>query len=176
MTLERRLTEVEENAILQALDTAQIAGESVCRQAVRDCVLIRRTPLLAEICDLRSGVAYAALKTRASGITLGNQIFIRREFFADDGDIPLDLLAHEVAHVVQFLRDGTVPFLWRYLRDYTLGLTRGLGDRNAYMAIPYEVEARRVADVLDLPATGLHTPDVQPTDVQSSDVHPTRSE
>lgn len=171
MTLERRLTEVEEGAILQALESAQIAGAPVCQRAVRDCVLIRRTPLLAEICDIRSGVAYAALKTRASGITLGNQIFIRREFFDDNGEIPLDLLAHEVAHVVQFLRDGTVPFLWRYLRDYTLGLTRGLGDRNAYMAIPYEVEARRVADAVDLPSSHFHSTDIQPTDT-----HPARSD
>jgi hypothetical protein len=148
-TLQRRLTDAERSAILMALEAIPIAPKTVCERAVDDCVLIRRTPLLAEICDLRSTVAYAALKTRASGITLGRQVFIRREHFGDDGVIPLELLAHEVAHVVQFLRDGTVPFLWRYLRDYARGLTRGLGDRSAYLAIPYEVEARRVAEALD---------------------------
>ncbi len=147
-TLQRRLTQRECDYILQALEATGVAPTSLCESAVEDCVLIRRTPLLNEICDVASAVAYAALKTRASGITLGNRVFIRREFFSDDGQIPLDLLAHEVAHVVQFSRDGTVPFLWRYVRDYAFGLSKGLGDRSAYMAIPYEVEAREVACAL----------------------------
>ena len=104
--------------------------------------------MLGEVSDIASSVAYAALKTRASGITLGNRVFIRREYFSDRGDIPLDLLAHEVAHVVQFMRDGTLPFLLRYVRDYVVGLSRGLGDRTAYLSIPYEVEARQVAEAL----------------------------
>lgn len=147
-TLQRRLTDRERRAIWQALDATAIAPGELCEQALDDCLLLRRTPLLGEVRDVASGIAYAALKTRASGITLGRRVFIRREFFTDEGSIPLDLLAHEVAHVVQFLRDGTMPFLWRYMRDYALGLSRGLGDRSAYLAIPYEVEARRVADAL----------------------------
>lgn len=95
------------------------------------------------------GIAYAALKTRASAITLGSKVFIRREFFDDDGQVPLDLVAHEVAHVVQFARDGLLRFFYYYLRDYMGGLFRGLGDSAAYRAIPYEVEARRVAAALN---------------------------
>lgn len=148
MTIERRLTQSEQSAIFEALEILGVAPPDVCRRAVSDCLLIRRTPLLAEICDIRSAIAYTALRTRASGITLGNQVFIRREYFGDDGDIPIDLIAHEVAHVAQFLRDGMLTFLWRYLRDYALGLSRGLGDRDAYLAIPYEIQARRVADAL----------------------------
>lgn len=147
-TLERRLSDQERPHILGALTTSKIAPMALCERAVDECLLIRRTPLLGEVSDVASGIAYAALKTRASGITLGHRVFIRREFFSDDGLVPLDLVAHEVAHVVQFLRDGTVPFLWRYLRDYALGLSRGLGDHNAYLSIPYEVEARQVADTL----------------------------
>ncbi len=147
-TLERRLSDDERHYILGALTTSEIAPMPVCERAVDECLLIRRTPLLGEVRDVASGIAYAALKTRASGITLGHRVFIRREFFSDEGRVPLDLVAHEVAHVVQFLRDGTMPFLWRYVRDYALNLSRGLGDRNAYLAIPYEVEARQVADTL----------------------------
>jgi hypothetical protein len=147
--LERRLNASERDFVLDALTTSEIAAPEICAEAVNTCVLLQRTPLLAEVRGLSGGIAYAALKTRASAITLGNRIFIRREFFGDDGRVPLDLLAHEVAHVAQFLRDGVLPFLWHYLRDYLVGLTRGLGDRGAYMAIPYEVEARRVADALE---------------------------
>jgi hypothetical protein len=147
-TQQRRLTELESRFILHALETTGIATPGLCAKALDECVLIRRTPLLGEVRDVASGIAYAALRTRASGITLGSRVYIRREFFSDNGDIPLDLVAHEVAHVVQFLRDGTVPFLWRYVRDYALGLSKGLGDRSAYLAIPYEIEARYVADAL----------------------------
>lgn len=148
--LERRLTDRECDHIIRALESTQVAPIDLCERALEECVLIRRTPMLGEIQDAASVVAYAALKTRASGITLGNRVFIRREYFSDDGAIPLDLVAHEVAHVVQFLRDGTLPFLLRYVRDYAFGLTKGLGDRSAYMAIPYEVEARQVANALPL--------------------------
>jgi hypothetical protein len=147
-TQQRRLTDTECRIILHALEATDIADAPLCAQALEECVLIRRTPMLGEVRDFASGIAYAALRTRASGITLGSRVFIRREYFSDDGEIPLDLLAHEVAHVVQFLRDGTVPFLWRYLRDYAIGLSRGLGDHSAYLAIPYEVEARDVAEAL----------------------------
>lgn len=147
-TLQRQLTDRERGVILHALERVGVAPASLCREAVETCLLSRQTPLLGEIDGVAATIAYAALKTRASGITLGNRVFIRREYFSDEGEIPLDLLAHEVAHVVQFMRDGTLGFLARYLRDYVLGVGRGLGDQGAYLAIPYEVEARQVADAL----------------------------
>lgn len=146
--LERQLDIGEKEQVLAALNASAIAPSALCSRAVRDCVLIRRTPMLTEVRGLASSVAYAALKTRASAITLGKKVYIRREFFSDEGEIPLDLIAHEIAHVVQFERDGFIPFLFRYMRDYARGLARGLGDRQAYLAIPYEVEARRVSELM----------------------------
>ncbi|TDP77509.1 uncharacterized protein DUF4157 [Bradymonas sediminis] len=146
--LKRRLYSDERDHVLAALQASEIAPPELCQKAVDRCVLLRRTPMVGEIRGLGGGVAYAALKTRASAITLGSKVYIRREFFGDDGEIPLNLVAHEVAHVVQFSRDGMLKFLYKYLRDYMAGLLRGLGDSAAYRAIPYEVEARRVADAL----------------------------
>lgn len=146
--MERGLSRAEREQVLQALVDGHVAPPEVCQRAVERCTLLRRTPTLTEVRGPGSGVAYAALKTRASAITLGERVFIRREFFADDGHVPLDLIAHEVTHVAQFLRDGFFPFLWLYLRDYLGGRTRGMDDHTAYLAIPYEVEARRVADLL----------------------------
>ena len=91
-------------------------------------------------------VAYFALRSRASGITLGDDVFVRSEFFDHEDTIPMRLLAHEVAHVAQFERDGFLGFLMRYVWDYAKGIARGLGDRRAYLEISYEREARRVAE------------------------------
>lgn len=150
--LKRRLNSNERACVLAALQASAIAPPELCARAVERCVLLRRTPMVTEIRGVSGGVAYAALKTRASAITLGTKVYIRREFFDDDGHIPLDLVAHEVAHVVQFSRDGILTFLYYYLRDYMGGLLRGLSDSAAYRAIPYEVEARRVADALRVTA------------------------
>lgn len=148
--LKRRLNPRERDSVLAALQTSAIAPPEICARAVDRCILLRRTPMVTEIRGVGGGVAYAALKTRASAITLGRKVYIRREFFDDDGHIPLDLVAHEVAHVAQFLRDGVLTFLYYYLRDYARGLLSGLSDSAAYRAIPYEVEARRVADALSV--------------------------
>lgn len=156
--LKRRLSAQEQSQVLAALRASEIAPPELCAQAVERCVLLRRTPMVTEIRGLGGGVAYAALKTRASAITLGSKVYIRREFFDDDGHIPLDLLAHELAHVVQFSRDGSLNFLYAYLRDYMRGLMGGLSDSAAYRAIPYEVEARRVADALRAHAAGSLSP------------------
>lgn len=134
---------------MRALLREGVACEAICRRALRACELLRRTPLAREVDDLPSGIAYLALKTRASGIALGSRVYIRREYFARDGHVPIGLLAHEVTHVAQFHRDGVARFLWRYLRAYLVGLSRGLGDHNAYLSIPYEVEARRVARLVE---------------------------
>jgi hypothetical protein len=128
--------------------TSGIADEQLYLNALDHCRLIERRPALAEIRGARSVIAYVALRTRASGITLGDRVFIRSDCFRDHGRPPLDLIAHEVAHVVQFRRDGAAAFLTRYLLDYAKNLARGMADRDAYLAIPYEVEARGVEAAL----------------------------
>ncbi|MFW6058129.1 MAG: eCIS core domain-containing protein [Persicimonas sp.] len=148
----------EQRMILCALLAERVACEPVCRSALADCTLFRRTPRVAEVDDVAGAVAYLALKTRASGVALGSRVFLRREVYGDDGEVGLALLAHELTHVVQFHRDGVARFLWRYVVAYLAGLTRGIGDHQAYLSIPYEVEARRVARRVRQMSPGADSP------------------
>jgi hypothetical protein len=53
----------------------------------------------------------------------------------------LALAAHEVAHVLQYRRDGILRLLARYVWEYLRGRLRGLSHDAAYRAISYEREA-----------------------------------
>ncbi len=143
--IHRKLFLDEKTTVLNALLAANIADHALCQRAVDEALIIAHHGSLQSVRCLRSSIAYVALRQRASGITLGPHIYIRTHFFDPDQRIPLDLLAHEVAHVLQFQRDGTITFLRRYLWDYTYNRLRGLPDLDAYLAIPYEIEARHVA-------------------------------
>jgi hypothetical protein len=147
--MELRLEPYEKEAVLDALRRVQIADEATCVAAVDACRLIKRRPALFEIRGPRSGIAYVALRTRASGITLGDRVFIRSDCFREHGRPPLPLIAHEIAHVVQFRRDGAAAFLARYLLDYAKNLARGMAEKDAYLSIPYEEEARAVENALE---------------------------
>lgn len=88
------------------------------------------------------------------GITIGRRIFIFADNIrcADDGRKILndELAVHEIAHVLQYRRDGFFTFLRRYLNYYRENLKR-FGSSNkrlralAYYEIPYEIEAREIA-------------------------------
>ena len=52
------------------------------------------------------------------------------------------LLLHELVHVRQWRRVGSVRFLWTYLRDYVSARRRGLDHDAAYQRIRFEKEAR----------------------------------
>lgn len=150
----RRLYDDERPHVLDALQRAAIADPALCRWAVDEAVLIAWRPNVISVRGPRSAVAYAALRgRRATGITLGRRIFVRHEAFTDDR-IPMELLTHEVVHVVQFARDGVLPFLARYLAEYASGLARGMGDRQSYLNIGYEIEARRVASLVQADVFG----------------------
>ncbi len=144
-----RLTDEERAIVTDALHRCEVASRELCAEAAASARIFARAPALHEVRGLRSLVAHIALASRADGIALGHAVFIRRARVLPDGRVPLDLIAHEVTHVAQYLRDGTIPFLLRYARDYLAGLARGLGDRRAYLAIPSEVEARAVAASAD---------------------------
>jgi hypothetical protein len=75
-----------------------------------------------------------------SAMTLGRLILVRTGHESDEA-----LLAHELVHVRQWRELGGLPFLREYLGTYWRGRRRGLGHRDAYLAIPFEVEARRLA-------------------------------
>lgn len=142
--MRRPLTPPEKAAVRRALIACGVADGVTCDRALEATRLFDRIPRLAEVRGPRSAVAHVALARRALGITLGHRVYLHREVVGPGGRVPLSLLAHELAHVAQYLRDGTAPFLARYVTAYARNRLRGLCDQDAYLAIPYEVEARAV--------------------------------
>ena len=75
-----------------------------------------------------------------AGICLGDDIYV--------GESPLlnrwPLLVHELTHWAQYCRSGTVRFLAGYVGEFAWRLPRSPGANAAYLALSYEVEARRV--------------------------------
>ena len=81
------------------------------------------------------------LSPGANGMTLGRWVLLRRGHEAVK-----PLIAHELVHVRQWREQGRIRFLARYLAAYLGGLVRLRRHRRAYLAIPFEVEAREEAD------------------------------
>jgi hypothetical protein len=141
----RELTSPERDCIRWALTEADVADDQLAEHAVQSLRLFRFRPTLRHVSGIRTLIALLALRTRASGITLGHRVFIRADQLDDQLRGSLQLIAHEAAHVAQFARDGTPAFLTRYLGSYLLGLLTGSSERDAYLQISYEKQARRVA-------------------------------
>jgi len=142
--MRRRLTPAEKEAVRRALTDRGVAPEALLDRALEEAELIDRAPVLKEVRGLRSLVAHCALTWQAIGIALGPQVYLRRSQVEAGGSVPLGLLAHELTHVVQFRRDGTLPFLARYLSAYVRGRLHGRSHHDAYLSIFYEQEARGV--------------------------------
>jgi hypothetical protein len=99
---------------------------------------------------------FAGLLTIAAGgvdaITFGRRVFVSPALVGRDSSgravVPVRLLVHEAAHVLQYEERGFARFLVGYLRGYFRGLWEGgkgcgAAARNAaYLAIPEEREAR----------------------------------
>lgn len=92
---------------------------------------------------------------KIQGITIGTRIFILPELVSlnsnDKPSLPESLVAHEIAHVLQYKREGFFRFLYKYLRDYRNNLKKeaelDLASRHrAYFNIPFEIEARETAE------------------------------
>lgn len=144
----RPLTELERDWSLRALLDANVAPAPLCKRAVREAVILSTRPTLLKLHSPRDLIAHISLKQRAIGITLGRRIYITSKLFDADGQLPLSLVIHETTHVAQYLRDGHMGFLTRYIKDYLANLARGMNDRDAYLAIPHEVEARKTEEYL----------------------------
>ena len=71
-----------------------------------------------------------------AAITLGRRVWIS----ARVRDVET-LLRHELVHVRQMSEHGVLPFLWKYAREYLRNRRRGMSHDEAYLAIPFEVEA-----------------------------------
>ncbi|MDX1469118.1 MAG: DUF4157 domain-containing protein [Acidimicrobiia bacterium] len=76
-------------------------------------------------------------------LTLGRNVFVDPRLLVDRERLAR-VVVHELVHVRQFEEDGFLPFLWRYVRAYISQRWRGLGPREAYLAIPAEQEAREI--------------------------------
>jgi hypothetical protein len=88
-----------------------------------------------------------------AAITVGRHIFVSQVYLERDegGHLTIRgwLLAHEATHVRQFQREGFLPFLYNYLREYLTFLYRSgkpnaTARRVAYEQITREREAREV--------------------------------
>jgi hypothetical protein len=69
-------------------------------------------------------------------ITIGRRVWISER--ARDLE---PLVRHELVHVRQMGEVGVPRFLWTYMRHYVRNRCRGMPHHQAYLAIPYEVEA-----------------------------------
>ncbi|HEY0097319.1 MAG TPA: DUF4157 domain-containing protein [Pyrinomonadaceae bacterium] len=90
---------------------------------------------------------------RSAAFTVGRHIFVSQVYVERDerGQLTIrgGLLAHEATHVRQFQREGFLPFLYNYLREYVTFLFRtgklnAMARRAAYEQITREREAREV--------------------------------
>lgn len=87
------------------------------------------------------------------GITIGSRIFIKPDFIsaADDSRIivHVELAAHEIAHVLQYEREGFVRFFYKYFRSFRQNLKNKswntVSRQEAYLEIPFEIQARETA-------------------------------
>lgn len=88
------------------------------------------------------------------GITFGRQIFILPSLVSLNENqsfkLPENLVVHEMTHVLQYQRDGFLKFIYSYLKSYCNNLKsekkwNANTRRQAYLAIPYEIEARQMA-------------------------------
>jgi hypothetical protein len=75
-------------------------------------------------------------------ITLGRTVYVSRALALGGGDLLERTLRHELAHVRQVVRLGTIRFLVAYLREYRKLRREGFGPHDAYHAIGFEREAR----------------------------------
>ncbi|RVU44137.1 hypothetical protein EA187_11350 [Lujinxingia sediminis] len=144
----RPLLDDERPVVIEALTNAGVGPRLLVERAAHIARIIAYPDDRPALYGPRDLIAHTALRRSAAGIALHDRIYIRQRIFSADLRLPLYLVTHEMAHVVQYLRDGSANFLARYFREYAAGLLAGLGDRQAYLNISYEVEARRAETFL----------------------------
>lgn len=91
---------------------------------------------------------------KIEGITIGRRVYICpvNIRFSESGKLRLDeeLAVHEIAHVLQYQREGFFRFLWLYQKSYYANLRKKAkrdlyAKAEAYLEIPFEIEARQTA-------------------------------
>lgn len=146
----RGLTPDERTWCIRAMEECAIGDQDIRQRAVDTCVIHLQEPNLWNIRGPKTLIAQATLYKRASGITLGRHVYIRDDIASAQGALPLSLVVHEVVHVAQYIEEGHIGFLTRYLRDYAKNLKSGMPDYEAYMNIPHELEAQRAERYIEL--------------------------
>jgi uncharacterized protein DUF4157 len=100
-----------------------------------------RTFDLVPLADRARAVVTVVPWLPAHGMTIGRFVFLKRSHADRPG-----LLAHELVHVRQYRELGYIRFSARYLAAYAGNLVRFRFRHDAaYRAIPFEVEAYRMA-------------------------------
>jgi hypothetical protein len=88
------------------------------------------------------------------GITIGRNVFVKPKFVTllenKNYKIHVELAAHEIAHVLQFEREGFFRFLFKYLKSFAVNLKqkgnlKSVSRQEAYWEIPFEIQARDIA-------------------------------
>ena len=115
-------------------------------------------PSTSPLATLRIKYRHAAFRLpllrNYSAICVGRTIW----FKDPKAEIPPRLLCHELVHQQQMDRHGQLAFYAIYLKDYFKNLFRYASHQKAYLAIPFEVEARAAEEnreILSLMATRL---------------------
>lgn len=75
-------------------------------------------------------------------LTLGRRIYLSRGLLTHQVDAIEATLRHELVHVRQVETYGLVAFFYVYVRDFVRLRRSGLSSSDAYLSIPFEVEAR----------------------------------
>lgn len=57
------------------------------------------------------------------------------------GELPRSVIRHELVHQAQMDRHGIIMFYLIYLKDYFVNLVKYRSHWEAYMNIPFEIEA-----------------------------------
>jgi hypothetical protein len=79
----------------------------------------------------------------AYAVTIGNSIYYQMQKHA----IWTKLRKHEMKHVEQYNKYTVVGFLIIYLFWYVVGRLKGKDHHQAYLDIPFEIEARKAEGV-----------------------------
>jgi len=74
-------------------------------------------------------------------VTFGNDIYFREGAYDPKTARGLSLIAHEVAHTVQYDKYGKIGFLKAYAAEFQLLRSRGLSPYDAYQNISFEILA-----------------------------------
>lgn len=160
---ERKLRAPTRSIVASALEECGVAEEELRQQACKR-VRFRYGPTLPE--GAAEWAAWAILTfTNSVAVTFRDRVYVDRSEYPRFEDIPGWLVAHEVVHVVQYLRDGTASFLLRYGADFMKNLLAHGSPGRAYHGIEYERRAYMVGGYAErqiLPRELFAEPDDDP--------------